>query len=228
MFVQVLPTKSAVGKVVAAQVLLDLARTLSAAQTANLAISGGSAAEVVLPELVKSELRYVIDWSAVHLWWADERFVAPSSKDRNDVRALEILAGLIPNVHRIGDSQEFASAEDAAARYSEALKGIRLDIAILGVGSDGHVASVFPNHSSSDNSEQGAMAVYDSPKPPPTRVSLTPPQLASIERPYIVALGKSKREALLAALDPQVSATQLPAKRLPATWYVDLECAGRP
>jgi len=136
------------------------------------------------------------------VWWGDERFVGADDPDRNEGQAQHALLRHAPipeeNIHRMGSSDDFANAEDAASSYSAdaAAHGRPTwDVVMLGMGPDGHVASLFPSHPvyiTADTVE--AVAVHDSPKAPPTRVSMT---LATINRArevWIVAAGASKAD----------------------------------
>jgi len=167
---------------------------------------------------------------SVHVWWGDERFVPAGDPDRNELQAQHALLSSVPlpeeNIHRMGSSDAFLSPEDAAAAYSAeiAARGTpEWDVAMFGMGPDGHIASLFPGHPvylAGDHAE--AVAVHDSPKPPADRVSLS---LASINRAravWVVAAGEAKADAVADALR---SDSILPATRVNGTeqtlWLVD-------
>jgi 6-phosphogluconolactonase len=175
------------------------------------------------------------------VWWGDERFVAAGSPERNEGQAQEALLGSLPlpeeNIHRMGAAGEFPTAEDAAVAYSReiAAHGVpRWDVVLCGMGPDAHVASLFPGHPvftsavSGGQPQHDALAVHDSPKPPPTRVTLS---LAAINRArevWIVAAGAEKAQAVADALRGEES---LPAASIHGTertlWLLDTAAATR-
>lgn len=191
-----------------------LARAIDERDQAALALPGGSAAAALLPELVHAPL----DWGKVHLFWGDERAVPPDDPESNYGLARRLLIdplSLPPaRVHRI--PADAAPLSRAAERYSETLvrelgSPPQLDVALLGLGPDGHVCSLFPGHHVLDQAGWVA-ALDDSPKPPAERITLT---LASLRHARVVALaafGSSKAEIVRNVLeDPQSS---LPAARV--------------
>ena len=177
---------------------------------ARFAISGGSASEVVrhvregIPEL----------WSRVALTWADERCVPFSSLDSNrgHAHATGQLRTDHPPAIELPLFLDGESPEEAAARAEEGLVrdfGRGLDVVLLGMGADGHVASLFPSRG-----EPKGLVGYleDSPKPPAARITLTREALLSARATVLFACGEAKREALarLIAGDPLLPATGLP------------------
>ncbi len=159
-----------------------------------------------------------VDWSRVHFWWGDERFVNPESPDRNEGQAWEALLNRIDvpaeNIHRMGSTAGYASADDATSSYANSLEeffGVdfpHFDVVLLGVGPDSHVASLFPRLPGVLESGKTVIAVRNSPKPPPERVSLTLPSINASRRVWVVAAGNDKAEAIRSsesANDPSVS-----------------------
>jgi 6-phosphogluconolactonase len=170
------------------------------------ALPGGSVAETILPHLATAGL----DWPRVHIFWVDERAVPPVHADSNFGSGrdwLDRLPAPGPQVHRI--EAEVGDLEAAAARYASTLATLlgqppRLDFVLLGVGADGHVASLFPDHPALQETSRWVTAILDAPKPPPRRVSLTLPALAAASEIAVVALGTSKAEPIRSALhDPE-------------------------
>ena len=213
---------------VAEQVASEFARTVAAAadRRVALAVPGGSAAELVFPRFVS----LAIDWSRIDVTWVDERVVPPDHPDSNVRLAahlwLDHLAAPVPRVIRPPFS---ADADRMAADWQTALVAAlgtppRLDIAIMGVGPDGHVASIFPRHPSLDREDLWAVGVHDAPKPPPERVTLTRAALAHASELWIVAFGGEKAAAIREArADPHSS---LPLARVVAAsqrvrWFLD-------
>jgi 6-phosphogluconolactonase len=157
-----------------------------------------------------------IDWSRVHIWFGDERCVPPDSPDSNYRMAHETLISRVDippsNVHRIRGEDE---PEAAAAAYSEEIRGLALDLALLGLGPDGHTASLFPDSPALDVRDRQAVAVTAS-KPPPRRITLTLPVFERAAAVLVLAPGASKADAIAAVLrgpDPHYPASLLPADR---------------
>lgn len=193
----------------------DLAvATLSAALDerglAHLVITGGGILEKVLAALAA---RKPIDWSQVHVWWGDERYVPAESADRNDLAAKAPLLDQVAldpaKVHRMPASDAGfgedvdAAAASYAAELAEAAATAAVptfDLVLLGVGPDGHCASLFPRHPALHESAASVVAVQDSPKPPPTRLSLTFPALDAANEIWFVASGDGKADAVSRAL----------------------------
>jgi 6-phosphogluconolactonase len=164
-------------------------------------VPGGSVASAFFPAIVALHA----DWRRVDWFWTDERAVPPQHPDSNFAVASRLL--LVParvpaeRIHRMPG--ELPDLDQAARRASDELKSIagdppRLDLVVLGVGDDGHVASIFGN--STGRVEQPVIAVYDSPKPPARRLSLTLSVLADASHVIVAAFGASKARAMRRAL----------------------------
>jgi 6-phosphogluconolactonase len=169
------------------------------------------------------------------VWWGDERWLPAGDADRNDtqndVAGLDAL-GLDPaHVHRVAGPDESADAEESAVAYSAALRrfgGGLFDVMVLGVGPDGHVASLFPHHPAAASVGTLAVAVHDSPKPPPTRVSLTRECLERSREVWFLVSGSDKADAVRRGV------TGAPFETTPAAhvhgvertlWLVDTDAA---
>jgi 6-phosphogluconolactonase len=187
-----------------------------------IALPGGSVAANCFPTLAARSL----NWRQVQFFWVDERAVAPSDPESNYALARELwLAPTgVPDasIHRM--PADDPNLDAAAAAYSNDLTGIlgpsaRLDFVLLGVGPDGHVASLFPRHEALAFDDRLVAAVLDATKPPPRRLTLTLPVLAGAERLVVVAFGEEKAAALREAVDrddsPQPLATVLRRTRRP-------------
>jgi 6-phosphogluconolactonase len=143
-----------------------------------------------------------LPWSRVHLWLGDERCVPADHEDANR-RMLEEtlvarLAGERPVVHEVRGE---LGPEDAAWLYARELAGALgpepvLDVVVLGLGPDGHTASLFPGHPEADAAHAPVIPVRGSPKPPPERISLTLPVLRRARTTLLLATGEGKRSAL--------------------------------
>lgn len=134
-----------------------------------------------------------------HVWYGDERCVAADDPERNSVMAETawLAASRIPVANRHAIPAE-RGARDAADAYSKRLEGLGdFDLVLLGMGEDGHTASLFPGRSWGEAADSaGALAVYDAPKPPPERVSLSAARLNRSRRVWFLVSGAAKREAM--------------------------------
>lgn len=196
-------------------------------QAVNIAIAGGFVSNTVLPAVSAASL----DWSRIRVFWVDERFVAADDPQRNDREAVDALfcrtpgAKLFPMPPDGGQPIESARA-DYLAVWRAAMAGASLDLAILGMGPDGHIASLFPGHAQLDDPTE-VLIEEDSPKPPPARLSLSLPVILGSRRIWLAAAGESKAEALRAAFagadyhDVPVAALRGPR----TTWWLDQAAA---
>lgn len=196
----------------------DLRAALAARGVAHIALNGGSTPRPVyerLPALLD-------DWSAVHVWFGDERCVPADDEASNFRLASETLiagAGLgADQVHRMrGELGPDDGAEAYAAELAEHLElddaGIPvLDVVHLGLGPDGHTASLFPEHPALRVTGWATVAIRDSPKPPPERITLSLACLNAARRRILHTVGANKRAAVqrvLAPPDPSTPASLL-------------------
>ncbi|MFW0169218.1 6-phosphogluconolactonase [Rothia sp. CCM 9417] len=211
--------------------IINVAATAVAAQgVAHISLTGGTMGIAVLAGIAEHPLSSTVDWSKVHFWWSDERFVATGHADRNEQQAghalLTSLGLPTENLHIMGASDTFDSPEAAALAYTEELARFApagessplFNLTLLGMGPDGHIASLFPDRTEILDAEGVAIAVHNSPKPPPTRVSLTLPVINYSERIWFLIAGSDKADAtarLRAA--SQLAESELTAKILTAT-----------
>lgn len=180
------------GREAAARTAAAIAEALAARSIAHVALAGGTTprrAYTLLGPLVP-------DWSAVHLWFGDERCVGPDDPDANVRMVRESLVAPGATIHRIEGER---GAEAAAAHYGALLGDTVLDLAMLGLGEDGHTASLFPDNPGLDATGV-AVGVHDAPKPPPDRVSLTLPTLNGARAILLLTEGAGKAQPLAAAL----------------------------
>lgn len=175
---------------------------------AHVVLTGGTMGIAVLTGFATG-VSARLDWDKVHFWWGDERFVAADSPDRNALQARNAFLNDtgIPeeNIHEMPSSDAGLTLDGAAESYCAELASFaqpgdslpRFDLTFLGIGPDSHVASLFPDHP--DACVDGVcVAVRNSPKPPPERVSLTFATLNTSERIWVVACGSDKAEAVAA------------------------------
>ncbi len=197
----------------AGRVLALLGDALRARPEAHLVVTGGGILEQVLGAIAASADRNSIDWPRVHIWWGDERYVPADSDDRNDRPALTLLFDHVAvdpaRVHRMPAADAgFDDVEAAAAAYAAELVAAgpgdgtvpAFDVILLGLGPDGHCASLFPGHPGTRVLDAAVTGVHDSPKPPPTRISLTFPTLDAAREVWFIAAGDGKAHAVAQAL----------------------------
>jgi 6-phosphogluconolactonase len=184
-------------------------RAIGARGRFTLALPGGSVATTFFPRLARAGL----DWSRVDFFWGDERAVPPDHPDSNYGLARSLWlepAGVPPErIHRM--EAEAADLDRAAADYASALEQAagsppRLDLALLGVGPDGHVCSLFSGHPLLAEKTRTVAVIEDSPKPPPRRMTLTLPAVTGADLVVVVALGPGKAEIVRSALEDSGSA----------------------
>lgn len=209
---------------------------ISARGTAHVALTGGTMGSAVVAALADHPAHDAVDWSLVHFWWGDERYLPAGDADRNDTQndeaGLRDLTHGSDRVHRVPGPDEVDSAEEAARRYEEALRehgSQSFDIVLLGVGPDGHIASLFPGHPQQGAAETIAVAVHDSPKPPPTRVTLTAECLSRSREVWFIVSGADKAEAVakgVAGAPAAESSTGLVRGMERTVWLVDEAAAG--
>ncbi|MBU6484231.1 MAG: 6-phosphogluconolactonase [Betaproteobacteria bacterium] len=173
----------------------------SRAAARSCALSGGSTALVFLGALKDCR----VDWSRVSLFWVDERAVPPDHPDSNYGMANRVLLAPLgrraPRAFRMPAEQPDlgGAAIDYDQVLARELKGGPLDLAILGVGEDGHIGSLFPGRPAL-MAEGRVVAVDDAPKPPPRRLSLTLAYLKQTRQIWVVVIGEQKRDVLQAAI----------------------------
>lgn len=136
------------------------------------------------------------DWSRAHVWFGDERCVSPDDERSNFRLATDSLLDRVerqPTVHRIRGETD---PEEAAAEYDRELDGVELDLVLLGIGPDGHTASLFPNAPSLDVADRRAVSAEPGLDPRVQRVTMTRPQLASGAHVVFLAVGDDKADAV--------------------------------
>ena len=208
----------------AARLAIRLLDAQAARGMASVVLTGGRSAAQIYQALVRSPAREAVDWSHVDVWWGDERFLPAGHPDRNETQAREALLDALPldpaRVHPMppSDGPDGNDPEAAAARYADELAAAarpghavlpHFDVLLLGVGEDGHVASVFPEHPVTYETRP-VSAVRGSPKPPPVRLTLTIPAINTAEEVWLIANGPDKASAFGMALGG-AGPVQLPA-----------------
>ena len=202
----------------------------------NVAISGGAITTSLLPSLLPCVDQ--VDWSRVRVWLVDERYVSTGDKDRNDDQAwdgfLYAASGVefvrMPSADTSAPSA--GSLDDATAAFADtwrSLMGDRsFDIALIGMGPDGHICSLFPGRVDMDEASP-ILAIRNSPKPPPERITVSMPIMRRCPEVWLTTAGSAKAEALGRAfagespLDLPVAGILSPTTRV----YVDEAAASR-
>lgn len=230
----------------AARLVTRLVDVQAAKGSASVVLTGGGTGLAVLKELRGSSARDAIDWSRLDIYWGDERFVPADSDDRNEKGAREALLDHVPvdpkRVHAMAPSDgEFGDDVDrAAAAYAEVLAANAgpedhgdvpaFDIMLLGLGGEGHTASVFPESPAVYETERTVVAVRNCPKPPPTRISLTLPAIRRAREVWLMTAGEGKADAVALALagagEVQVPVAGARGDRR-TLWLLDRAAAGK-
>lgn len=189
-----------------------MTEVLSTRESVNIVLTGGTVGIDVLAAIGKPERSDQIDWTRVHIWWGDERWLPSGDSERNDEQAREVFLSRIgcppENIHRFPASDGPLDLDAAAQEYSAELArfardGERhpaYDLVFLGVGPDGHIASLFPGQAGITERDATVIPVRNSPKPPPERLSLTLPVINSADRVWLCMSGTDKASALGLAL----------------------------
>ncbi len=226
---------------VADALVATLADVQAAGREPSVVLTGGTIARKVHTAVATHADRDRVDWSAVHLWWGDERFVPAGDEERNEGQARADLVDRLPfdptKVHAVAADDGRSSVEDAAEGYAAELErvlgarseGPWFDVLMLGIGPDGYCASLFPGRPEVD-ADGVTVAVHDSPKPPPLRVSLTMGTLQRARQVWFVASGEGKAEAVprsVAGGDVHETPSAGPRGSDDTRWYVDEAAASR-
>lgn len=191
----------------------DIAKAHSAGKNYSVALSGGRFVQTFFAITVEVARARSVSFDHVHFFWADERCVPPESPDSNFKLAQDIMflpLNIPPaNIHRLrGELDPEIAVAQAITELAQLVppgeSGLpALDLVQLGMGEDGHIASLFPNASPEIiNCSASFLAVYDSPKPPPRRLTLSFAAIASARQVWALVSGASKAEALTESLRP--------------------------
>ncbi len=231
---------------VAARLLTRLVDLQVAGAVPKIVLTGGTIGIAMLEQVRATVARDAVDWGHVEFYWGDERFLTPGHPERNETQA---RAALLDHV-RVDPAKVFAmgadtgsgpsGAEAAAAEYAELLAGAArpedhgpvpsFDVMLLGMGAEGHTASIFPHSPAVYETERAVVAVHGCPKPPPTRVSLTLPAIRRSAEVWIVATGEEKAAAVAMALTGagEVAVPVAGARgRRRTRWLLDRAAAGK-
>ncbi|MGL5866502.1 MAG: 6-phosphogluconolactonase [Dermatophilaceae bacterium] len=230
------PGRAELADAAAARLVVTLIDAVAARGVAHMSLTGGSMGSALVAAVTRVPARMALDWSRVHAWWGDERYLPAGSAERNDSQndhaGLGSLGLRARHVHRVLGPDASTSAEESASRYGAELHANGdggFDVVILGVGPDGHVASLFPHHPAAATTGADTVAVHNSPKPPAVRVSLTRECLQRSREVWFVVGGPDKADAVRRGV------TGAPFDTTPAAhvhgrehtrWLLDAEAAG--
>ncbi len=248
--VSIHPDPSLLAAAVAARLVTRLVDVQNELGSATVVLTGGTMGIAALQAVAECPAQRAVDWSRVHFWWGDERFLPAGHPDRNATQAWSALldkVGVDPQkVHEVGTTNQFATEDDAASDYAAQLAAVagaesgnnagpdarvpRFDVLLLGVGPDAHVASLFPELAGIRTTGRTVVGVADAPKPPPKRVSLTLEAINTANQVWIAVSGKDKAGAVGLAL-ANAGHVQVPAagaRGLRKTlWLIDQEAAAQ-
>lgn len=205
----------------------EIAQMLSAAVrehgTATLALAGGTTPRAAYEHLANE----AVPWRSVSIFFGDERCVPPDDSDSNYRMAREALFGrLSEGPARVERMLGESSDHDAAARAYEAVLPDSIDVLVLGVGEDGHTASLFPGSSALTEKTRRVLPVVG-PKPPPNRLTITPPVLNAARNVVVLASGAGKAKAIARALEGELDIASCPSQLVrDALWLMDHAAAG--
>ena len=232
-------------RAVAARLITRLVDLQAAGGVASLVLEGGGIGIRTLAEVAASPARDAVDWGALDVWWGDERFLPRGDPERNETKARAALLDAVDldpaRVHPMpaSDGEGGADPEAAAQRYADELRAAArpedhasvpsFDLVLLGVGPDGHTASLFPELPALYD-ERPVVAVRGAPKPPPVRLTLTLSSLNAGREVWVVASGADKADAVALALSG-AGPVQVPAAgvrgRARTLWLLDVAAAAR-
>lgn len=238
--VRVYESKASLATAVAERFIKRMREILDAKPEAHVVLTGGTMGEAVLQAVADSARIDRVDWSRVTFWWGDERYLPTGDPDRNETQSrralLDRLALRPEQIKAFPALGEHASIEEAAQAYAAELAAAApegaaypvFDLTFLGVGPDGHVASLFPDHEAVRDREHIVLPETNSPKPPPERLTLTLPVINSSERVWLVMAGSDKAGALgLALADANPADVPVAGVRgkLRTVFFVDVDAA---
>lgn len=241
-------SKTSVLQYLDSDALVDAARSrfvevVTAAQSergsASVVLTGGGTGVALLEALRKNS--GTIDWSKVDIYFGDERFLPAGDPERNEVQASEALLNHV-DVHpdrvfrmAASDGPYGSDADLAAVTYAQILGSQSggahtpaFDVHLLGMGGEGHINSLFPHTDAVREEHRFVVAVEDSPKPPPVRITLTLPAIRRAKHVWLLVSGAAKAEAVAAAVggaDPEDVPSAGAVGSESTVWFLDTSAA---
>ena len=232
--IEVHPDAPTLATAVAGELIARLEAAQASGNVPQIGLTGGTIADAVHHELARLSPASEVDWKRVVVWFGDERFVAPDSPERNAAQARAAFLDIVGarEVYEMASTADADDVDAGAAAYGASLreKGAgQFDVLMLGVGPDGHIASLFPGHAALQADKRMVVGVTDSPKPPHARISLTFGALNRAESVWFLASGAAKAPAVAASLAAEGSVADTPARgvsgRDETVWFLDTEAA---
>lgn len=235
---RVFASQSALNYALAEAVASTINSAVRARKKCSIALAGGTTPKR-LYKLLGTEFERHVRWRQVHVFWGDERLVPPGSAQRNDRMAREMLLSHVPcperHIHPMATRAKQSPGE-AARDYEATMRQFftdgrpRFDLVLLGLGADGHTASLFPGSPALAEREQWVCAVQV-PASPSQRLTLTLPVFSQAANVFFLATGAAKARALREALRPNADPAQCPAAAIRpidgrVTWWADAPAAG--
>jgi 6-phosphogluconolactonase len=242
--IQVYPDPLSLAHAAAAHILAACSLVIQTQRTASLVLSGGSTPRAIYALLSQGEFAARMDWQNLHIFWGDERQVSAEHVDSNYRIAWEALLSKVPlpagNIHRIRGELE---AWLAAQEYEHTLEGFfqgagqhsrpaGFDLLLLGLGEDGHVASLFPGSPALQEKRRWVAAVEHNGPPPPAlpRISLTLPAINSAAQVIFIVSGAGKAPIVQKIFNQDASEDCLPAQLVRpvngrVSWLLDRSAA---
>jgi 6-phosphogluconolactonase len=217
-------------------------RRIKADKKFCMALSGGSLMDIMAMALDPALSNSEVEWSKCIFFWVDERWVPWQSSDSNYGTAKRRFLGRIPvPKHQIHAVDTTLPLEEAARDYTTILKNVfkpdkgqypQFDLVLLGIGPDGHTASLFPSHTVIDEKFAWVSPVEGAPKPPSNRITLTLPVINSARHIAWVVNGPGKADIVARILNPPPGSVTLPAGRVyPSNgdmlWFIDRAAAAK-
>jgi len=239
----IFPNTGELAPALATHLLQVAADAVAARQRFTIALSGGSAMRLLVEGLASVAPFPPVDSAFWHVFWADERCVSKTHPDSNFAAAHQAWLSETPiprnQVHSIDDT---LSPADAARAYAACLSEVfqpasgtfpQFDLILLGVGEDGHTASLFPGDAALEETERWVVPVFNSPKPPPNRITLTLPVINHARQIAVVATGAGKAPVMTRVRGHNVSGPLVPIQRIrphdgQLRWFMDSAAAGVP
>jgi 6-phosphogluconolactonase len=237
--VRVYPNRTAVAHAAAAQFVATAEKAMTTRNRFTVALAGGSTPRDIYRLLAGDEYNGMMEWDLVHVFWGDERAVPLNDPDNNGRMAKEALLNHVnipsQNIYRI---QSQLSPQEAAENYEQTLRHYfgernytepRFDLVMLGLGAEGHTASLFPHSQALSESDHWVTAVYV-PQNQSWRISLTPVALNAASKIMFVVVGEEKAQAVKQVLSEPKQPNLLPAQIIDppqgqVLWIVDKAAA---
>jgi len=223
------------------RLIIELVEHQARASIVHIGVTGGGMGQVLWPALAGRPGSTDVAWAGVHVWFSDERFVPSGDPDRNDGAVLAVAEDLglpVANIHSVLGPDSVLDVASAARHYETELAAwaqpdAPVDapvccVSLLGIGPDGHVASLFPGFRADESAT--VVPIIDSPKPPPQRVSFTRATLRNCDQLWFMASGEAKADAVARALsgdDPVRTPAAGVHGRSRTLWFVDEALARR-